>query len=190
MLKSRNRALLFLLCGALSGVAQTAGAEEAAASVTTAGNWQPLEQFLQQGDVAAAPPPVEKSVPGALLLPSLGAERGAAPVLAPVALKPVEFAALPPLFERPKPAPPLPAKTPRVDKKVLPQLVASVEKPVPPAKDPACAPPEMTKQAKNYASDSATLEALQQAVKELRLDERLDFMTPAKISAPTATVQK
>lgn len=186
MLKSRHHALLLLLCGALSSVAPTAAAEAAAAPMTSTGHWQSLEQFLQADDRL----PVGDDAAHGLLLPSLGSQQSVTPVLAPVTIKPVEFAALPPLFERPKPAPPMPAKPLSTDKKVLPQLVASVEKPVPPAKDVACAPPEMSKRAKNFASDSATLEALQQAVKELRLDERLDFMPPAKISAPTATIQK
>ncbi len=187
MLKSRHHALLLLLCGALSSVAPTAAAEAAAAPMTSTGHWQSLEQFLQQADDRL---PVGEDAARGPLLPSLGSPQSVTPVLAPLTIKPVEFAALPPLFERPKPAPPMPAKLLSTDKKVLPQLVASVEKPVPPAKDAACAPPEMSKRAKNFASDSATLEALQQAVKELRLDERLDFMPPAKISAPTATIQK
>lgn len=162
--------------------AAVARAEERAAIIAAPGSWQTLEQFLQQ---PAIPVPSAKDKPTGPLLPSLGPERAAALQLAPVMIKPVEFAALPPLFERPKPKPPLADQTLPSGKKVLPQLVATVEKPQPPAKTEACAPPEMTKRAKNYASDSATLEALQQAVKELKLDERLDFMQPPQTSAPT-----
>lgn len=163
----------------------TAMAEEGAAASSPIANWQTLEQFLQQ----PATPPVAQTEPvpdkpAGALLPSLGSERPPTPLLAPVAIKPVEFAALPPLFERPKPTPPMTAKKLTPEKKVLPQLVATIEKPQAPAKTEACAPPEMTKRAKNYASDSATLEALQQAVKELKLDERLDFMQPPKTSTP------
>lgn len=172
----------------LSCAPVAAGAEEGAAPGSPIANWQTLEQFLQQPDVSAAPVPSAPDKPtSTALLPSLGPERRAAPLLAPVIIKPVEFAALPPLFERAKPVLPQADKKLQPDKKILPQLVATVEKPLPPANTEACAPPEMTKRAKNYARDSATLEALQQAVKDLKLDERLDFMQPAKASAIPAT---
>lgn len=172
----------FLAVLAFCIVPVTAVAEEGAAASSPIANWQTLEQFLQQPVTQTAPVVVE--MPAGPLLPSLGAEHTTAPILTPVEMKPVEFAALPPLFERPKPTPPLAAKKLASEKKVLPQLLATVEKPQAPAKTEACAPPEMTKRAKNYASDSATLEALQQAVKELKLDERLDFMQPPKTSTP------
>ncbi len=162
-------------------VPAVAGAQEGDAVATPAANWLTLDQFLQQPNIEAAS---AQGKPPAQLLPSLGSERAVAPLLVPVVVKPVEFAALPPLFERVKPVPPQDAKKLSAVKKILPQLVATVEKPQVPSKAEACAPPELTKRAKNYASDSVTLEALQQAVKELKLDERLDFMQSPKTSMP------
>ena len=154
-------------------------------------SWISLEQFLHQKTGKSGAAAQAGALLPSLLPPALDAAPQPEEEDEPF-VQPVTFANLPPLFERPKAAPPPAApplkKTPPAQARTFTAEVAppAPEKPA----DAACAAPAvsaMSKRAKALAGDSATLMALQQAVKDLKLDAQMDFLlTPDKASAPMA----
>lgn len=162
-------------------------------AIDTGESWVSLQDFL--GDDPAMPRTVEKvpTSPSKVLSSLNLADHGA--VKPPVEkLIPVQLAPLPPLFERPKESPPITEKVKKV-KPTAPQQDVEIVPPVAPVAPVKCAvpellKPELSKQAKNYASDTATLDALQRAVQDLGLREKMDFLMPQNIKAPSAVVSK
>lgn len=128
----------------------------------------------------------------AVALPSLGhAEIFSGPIdLTPAASHTVNFAAMPPMFERRRRTPP--KELPKT-KSVVATIPADAAPPIQPAKPPAsCESPALpskvsTKQAAALADDRATLNALRQAVQDLQLEKDLDFMMPQNTNAAQST---
>jgi hypothetical protein len=159
----------------------------------TGESWMSLQDFL--GDDPAMPRKIEKTpTSSSKVLSSLNLTDHAA-VKPPVEkFIPVQLAPLPPLFERPKTSPQVVEKTKKVQPVTLKQDIEVVP-PVPPVAPAKCAvpelqKPELSKQAKNYASDTATLDALQRAVQDLGLRDKMDFLMPQNIRAPSAVISK
>ncbi len=132
--------------------------------------WMPLDSYLQTKPGQDAIAPARSSA--SLLLPSLNGSKGPAIAAPPVAEKnTLDFASMPPLFERRKQQPPMAAEKsapPVVEKK--PDIVVSSSD----------AEARKTPQASAIESDRATLDALRAAVKDLNLEKELDFMTAPK----------
>lgn len=169
-------------------------AVDSAEPIKSGGDWITLDEFINNQNMYPEPTPAAAAPPAASILPSLTKEKGASALAnAAPAVKippPVDFAAIPPVFERPKAAP---AVAPAKPKPVLAKLNLAPRPDimVSPGKDTlaapgitaptaACTVPEQSKRTKALASDRATLVALQQAVKDLQLNDAVDFMMPPK----------
>lgn len=180
-------------------------AEVSTDTAKSGGDWITLDEFINNQNMYPAPTPATAAPPAAIILPSLTNEKSASALATTApAVKippPVDFAAIPPVFERPKAAP---AVVPVKPKPVLAKLNLAPRPDimVSPGKDTLAAPgitaptasctvPEQSKRTKALASDRATLVALQQAVKDLQLNDSVDFMMPPKTeqNAPTGKTE-
>jgi len=167
-----GRVFLLAMLGfwAVVPLASASGAEETR-KADDGGSWVSLDQYLKTSP-AVPTAPVGKSA--TKLLPSLtGQEEKEAPVFVPLPRLVVDFAGLPPLFERPKPSPLV------ADKPAPRRAAAVVVPPIESKPSDACSnDPEAVKRAQAMAKDRETLAALQQAVKELKVQDKVDFMLP------------
>ena len=195
-------------CVLLVGLMFATGICSAQASISE-DNWQSLERWEQGGEPGAATV-AAPSAPAAKLLPSLGSApvaEATTPAAAAVAHK-VDFAGLPPLFERPIAVAPGQSKEPKPKAPATKPLPALSEKtaltgrenelrglaltlPGPekaPVVAPAttCAKPQTSAIDPRLASDRATLAALQSAVKSVGAEQAFDFMLPAKTETSPA----
>lgn len=180
-----------LYSGALPSSAQAAETLTPPAPPTTeivAGPWVKIETFLRDpknhsGQDMATDPTTRE----AFALPSLGhAEIFSDPRdLTPAATHNVNFSAMPPMFERRR-AMPLAVTKPKAAP--APAEVTPPIKPVPPAAENCTNPATQSKAAAAaLADDRATLNALRQAVQDLRLEKDLDFIMPQKTGTPQST---
>lgn len=198
----RRHARIWLSGGALCVAALYCGgllaAAHAAESLTppppptaevVAGPWVKIETFLRDPKNHSAPNITADSAPQeTFTLPSLGhAEIFSSPRdLTPAATHSVNFSAMPAMFERRRAAPPAVTKPKATS---VPAAVTPPIKPTPPATAANCVKPPaaQSKQDAALADDRATLNALRQAVQDLRLEKDLDFMMPQKAGVSQST---
>lgn len=170
-----------------------------ALAVIAEDNWQSLEEWEQEAMLFVNTAP---ELPAEQLLPSLGQNQsGSSSKRAASTRHEVDFAGLPPLFERPKSTVAVDIKQPILKAPIAKQMPASpdrneligrendrrslaltlpgIEKaPTVTPAAAACAKPKLPALDQRLASDRATLAALQHAVKSVGAEQAFDLMLP------------
>jgi hypothetical protein len=169
-------------------------AESILPSPTTAisdGHWIKLETYMHDPQNLPRQNSAQINVPTstAAALPSLGGDIifTEPQDLTPMATHTVTFAAMPPMYEQRHS---ISLITPLAAKTASAPPIPSIAAVTPPTQPPPvlCPDPKPSaKQAATLADDRATLNALRQAVQDLRLEKDLDFLMPQNATSPQST---
>lgn len=157
----------------------------------SSGHWVKLETYLHdpQNFPAQTSDPTIDAPSTSATLPSLGSSiiftepRD----LTPTATHTVTFAAMPPMYEQRHSSPLIVPPTAKAASAPPIPTVAAVTPPIHPPPVLCPDPKPSAKQAAALADDRATLNALRQAVQDLRLEKDLDFLMPQNTASPQST---
>ncbi len=194
MLRQNGKTFYLILAGVLAAICV-----RPALAVIAEDNWQSLEHWEQEATAFVNTAPDQ---PAEKLLPSLGQNQSASSSKRD-APRPheVDFAGLPPLFERPRSTETVETKQPILKAPIAKQMPVSPDRNVligrenerrslaltlpgiekaPTVTDAAaaCAKPKVPALDQRLASDRATLAALQNAVKSVGAEQAFDLMLP------------